>query len=70
MMDIDNTMELRTMSKREDNGRLNYAVDMVDRCEADLKRTLSNGERRDLLKDNTDWDSDFVARCVDWMAGK
>jgi len=52
---------------READGKLNYAADMIARCEADLGRTLSVGERRDLLKDNTDWDRKFVARCVAWL---
>lgn len=37
---------------------------IISNCEQDLKRLISRGETRDLLKDNTDWDSqicDIVA---------
>lgn len=33
------------------------ANDIITRCEADLKRKLSDGEKRDLLMDNTSWTS-------------
>jgi hypothetical protein len=43
---------------------LRLAGDLITKCEADLNRRLSDGECRDLLKDNTAWDSDFIAALV------
>lgn len=46
------------------NRKLERARALIAKCETDLGRTLSGGERRDLLKDNTTWDSEFVAAVV------
>lgn len=40
------------------------ATELVRAAQRDLDRELSNGERRDLLKDNTDWPSTHVAFVV------
>lgn len=59
----------RAKAQKIANGKLNHAAVLIERCEADLKRTLSRGECRDLLKDNTSWDSEFVAACVEHLRG-
>lgn len=46
-----------------DTGSLTAAI-MVRTAERDLRRTLSPGERRDLLKDNTSWDAARIAAIV------
>lgn len=38
---------------------------LIADCQNDLGRKLSAGECRDLLMDNTDWDSGFIATMVD-----
>lgn len=55
---------------KTDDGKLNYAAHLIERCEADLGYTLSAGQRRDLLKDNTPWDDEFIAACVEWLKGQ
>jgi hypothetical protein len=47
--------------------RYKRAISIVNDCERDLKRRLSNGERRDLLKDNTPWPSDLITMFVERM---
>lgn len=37
-----------------------HANALIDNCERDLRRKLSQGEARDLLKDNTRWDAGYV----------
>jgi hypothetical protein len=39
----------------------------VDACERDLRRVLSDGERRDLLCDNTRWSRPFINSIVAMM---
>lgn len=39
------------------NAELDTARAIIARAESDLRRALSQGERRDLLKDNTAWTS-------------
>jgi hypothetical protein len=56
-----------TAQQKVDDGRLNWAAHLIDKAEADLHRTLSAGERRDLLADNTKWDRDFIHRAVDYL---
>ena len=41
------------------------AMHIIAMCERDLKYKLSDGEKRDLLKDNTRWSSEYVSRVVD-----
>jgi hypothetical protein len=57
-----------TAQQKVDDGRLNWAAHLIDKAEADLHRTLSTGERRDLLMDNTKWDRDFIHRAVDYLS--
>lgn len=41
------------------------ATDVIDRCERDLGRKLSSGEKRDLLTDNLDsWNRDRIIATV------
>lgn len=40
------------------------AQEIVNKCQSDLSRELSNGERRDLLTDNTKWNSLYIRRIV------
>lgn len=35
--------------------RVRHARVIVDRCEQALRRSLTSGEKRDLLADRTDW---------------
>jgi len=41
-----------------------HATRLVTNCQRDLRRELSNGERRDLLCDNTEWSSDYIRAIV------
>lgn len=41
---------------------------LIFSCEEDLGRKLTMGERRDLLKDNTNWDSDIIHDVVKMIA--
>lgn len=43
---------------------LSTARGLIARCERDLKRPLTSGQKRDLLKDNTGWTAERVARVV------
>jgi len=43
------------------------ACGIVLLAQVDLGRHLTPGERRDLLKDNTDWDSSIIAAVVNMM---
>lgn len=47
------------MSDRE------YAKKLIAECESALGYPLSSGMKRDLLMDNTEWDSSFIRRMVD-----
>lgn len=42
----------------------NTAWHIIAECEADLERCLSDGERRDLLMDNTLWSSAVIRLLV------
>lgn len=42
---------------------------IIAACEQDLRRILSQGERRDLLMDNTSWSSDHIAVIVAELCG-
>jgi hypothetical protein len=46
------------------NFHLRLACRLIERAEKDLRHKLTDGERRDLLMDNTEWDSAFVAQVV------
>jgi hypothetical protein len=54
--------------KSEANRKLNVARRLIERAEADLDCTLTNGQRRDLLMDNTAWDRSFIVECVAYLA--
>lgn len=41
---------------------------IIARCESALRRRLSDGERRDLLADNTSWTLDDIAAVVAQIA--
>jgi hypothetical protein len=41
------------------------ALDIITACEADLKLELSLGQQRDLLCDNTVWQSSYIRAMVD-----
>ena len=41
------------------------AVKIIAKCEDDLGRTLSLGEQRDLLCDNTTWHYDLICEVTD-----
>lgn len=64
--------------KRIEAGREKYLSDnaplrarfLIARCEQDLKHTLANGQRRDLLMDNTDWTSDEIRDVVALIAAQ
>ena len=43
------------------------AAGIIVRAETELRRELSPGERRDLLKDNTCWPSLIVDSVVDFL---
>ena len=57
---------MRGYEPPEDRG-LELAQGIVFEAQKELGRKLSSGERRDLLKDNTSWSSDYVARIVGQM---
>lgn len=40
------------------------ARELIAKCEADLRRKLTDGQKRDLLADNTQWTSEFIRRMV------
>ncbi len=44
--------------------RVEQACKLIRRCEADLARVLSDGERRDLLMDNTHWTREQIVDAV------
>lgn len=44
--------------------RVQQACKLIRNCEADLGRTLEDGERRDLLMDNTHWSREQVVDAV------
>lgn len=46
------------------------AIAIITNCQKDLKRELSDGERRDLLKDNTYWTSEVIHEVVETLHGK
>lgn len=46
---------------------LQQARQIITKCEAAFGRTLSDGERRDLLKDNTEWHSSVCDQIVEQM---
>lgn len=54
--DRRNNMLIVTLEK----SRVKTACQIIRRCENDLNRQLSDGERRDLLMDNTDWLRDQI----------
>lgn len=65
-----NGRAIRTVPMANDpDGRLNYAADLIRRCESDLKCTLMDGQRRDLLMNNTTWERSFIVRCVEYLRG-
>jgi hypothetical protein len=41
------------------------ATRLIEACERDLNRKLSQGERRDLLADNTPWTLEYIRKVVD-----
>ena len=43
------------------------AINLILTAQHSLDRKLSDGERRDLLMDNTIWDSDFIASMVAYI---
>lgn len=43
---------------------IEFATKLVTDCQRDLRRELTNGERRDLLSDNTDWETDYIRSIV------
>jgi hypothetical protein len=45
------------------------AKEIIEACEKDLGRALSEGERRDLLKDNTIWTSKLIEELVSQVPG-
>lgn len=53
------------MQKTITDGMLATARRIIGHAESSLGRVLTDGERRDLLKDNTQWRSDTVAALVD-----
>lgn len=46
------------------------ARSIISRCETDLARTLSDGERRDLLVDNTSWGRATIVAVVSALQPK
>jgi hypothetical protein len=44
--------------------RVEQACKLIHACESDLKRELSDGERRDLLADNTHWSWEQIVAAV------
>lgn len=53
----------------EQDEAVRLATEIITQCEKALDRTLSAGERRDLLKDNTDWDSELCDKIADLVPG-
>lgn len=62
------TVSLEHAPKKPEPDVIDLAKGFIDAAEKDLRRTLSDGERRDLLKDNTPWDDATVAGCVLFLA--
>jgi hypothetical protein len=52
------------MPARTDPYKLATARQLIARCESDLRRRLSDGEKRDLLADNTEWSLPLIAAVV------
>lgn len=48
---------------------LDLAANLIDRKEHAIRRTLSNSERWQLVKCNTNWSDQFVTRVVAWLSG-
>lgn len=44
--------------------RVRQACRLIANCQRDLARELSDGDRRDLLADNTHWSSDQIVDAV------
>lgn len=54
------------MTPRDWQGDYARAADIVRRAERDLGE-LSDGQRRDLLADNTEWTADYIRTIVEAM---
>ena len=50
--------------------RVGHAQEIVDVAEEELRRTLTDGERRDLLADNTDWPFALIEGVVEKLGGR
>lgn len=62
-------MGWREAAQASADRKLTKARDLIARCQASLKRELSDGERRDLLRDNTEWEVELVAAIVAELRG-
>lgn len=65
LTDAEIASKLPYAMHKEDDKR---ARTIIAKAEADLGK-LSEGQRRDLLMDNTDWDSDRVRESVERIGG-